>query len=201
MAGFTRSASRRMDAELCLIRLCQPELQMDVQSINARLTRMEEQLKSGSFVAAAPVSQPDEPKKEENVPTVSVDADEPSVAAETISEPLDSSPVGFWAELVAAIRQEMKPPMVGFFTATENAPVQGLLRGNRVVLRCTNSFTAQMINKPEVLAMVARKASAILSRQVTAMVEDGDSPQINGKLEQLIDFGRNHSDIVKINNN
>ena len=58
MSGFTRSASRRMDAELCLIRLCQPELQLDAQSLNARLTRMEEQLKSGNFVAAAaPASQ------------------------------------------------------------------------------------------------------------------------------------------------
>mgnify|MGYP007112572914 CR=1 FL=1 len=50
VAGFTRSASRRMDAELCLIDLCQPELQLNAEAINARLTRLEEQLKSGSFV-------------------------------------------------------------------------------------------------------------------------------------------------------
>ena len=54
MSSFTRSASRRLDAELCIISLCQPELQLDQASLNARLTRLEEQIKSGAFVAAAP---------------------------------------------------------------------------------------------------------------------------------------------------
>lgn len=55
MAGFTRSASRRMDAELCIVELCQPELSLDTKALNARLTRLEEQVKSGAFVPAAPV--------------------------------------------------------------------------------------------------------------------------------------------------
>ena len=55
MAGFTRSASRRMDAELCIVELCQPELSLDTKALNARLTRLEEQMKSGAFVPAAPV--------------------------------------------------------------------------------------------------------------------------------------------------
>ena len=44
MAGFTRSASRRMDAELCIVELCQPELSLDTKALNARLTRLEEQV-------------------------------------------------------------------------------------------------------------------------------------------------------------
>ncbi len=55
MAGFTRSASRRMDAELCIVELCQPELSLDTKALNARLTRLEVQVKSGAFVPAAPV--------------------------------------------------------------------------------------------------------------------------------------------------
>ena len=56
MSGFTRSASRRMDAELCLLEMCQPELSLDAKALNARLTRLEEQIKSGAFVAAAPAA-------------------------------------------------------------------------------------------------------------------------------------------------
>ena len=201
MAGFTRSASRRMDAELCLIRLCQPELQLDAQSLNARLTRMEEQLKSGSFVAAAPQQIQDEPEEER--PPMPDDADAPPIQEEPVVQPIaDNTPMGFWAELVAAIRQEMKPPLVGFFTTGENVTVQGVLQGNQVVLRCNNKFILDMVNKPDVLAMVARKASAVLNKSVTARAEDASAKaQSGGKMERLMDFGRAHSDIVNIKNN
>ena len=49
-AGFTRSTSRRMDAELCIVNLCRPELQLDGESLNARLTRIEDQIRSGNLV-------------------------------------------------------------------------------------------------------------------------------------------------------
>ena len=204
MSGFTRSASRRMDAELCLIRLCQPELQVDAQSLNARLTRLEEQLKRGTFVTAAPVLQKkvEEPLEEllpvpgdEDAPPLQ---DEPGVQGQTD----DSTPVGFWAELVAAIRQEMKPPLVGFFTTGENATVRGVLRYEQVILRCNNSFILDMVNKPQVLEIVARKASAILGRNVTAKAEDQSAkPQTSEKMERLMDFGRAHSNIVNIKDN
>lgn len=199
MSGFTRSASRRMDAELCLIRLCRPELQMDAQSLNARLTRMEEQLRSGNFVAVAPssVAEKMETPKEDISPTVEdTAADEPFLERNDVPE---DEPVGFWPELVGSIRQEMKPPLVGFFTIGENAPVKGFLRGQQIILQCNNGFTTDMVNKPEVLAMVSRKASAILGRPVTAKAEDGSAASVrNEKMERLMDFGRSHSDIVKI---
>ena len=201
MAGFTRSASRRMDAELCLIRLCQPELQLDAQNLNARLTRLEEQLKSGSFVTAAPASQVTTAEFEDEVPPMPDDADAPPALDEPDPQPqsVDNTPVGFWAELVAAIRQEMKPPLVGFFTTGENATVQGVLRGNQVILRCNNGFILDMVNKPQVLELVGRKASAILGRNVTARAEDQSAkPQTSEKMERLMDFGRAHSNIVNI---
>ena len=39
-AGFTRSSSRRLDAELCVLNLCQPELTLDQESLNSRLSRL-----------------------------------------------------------------------------------------------------------------------------------------------------------------
>ena len=201
LSGFVRSASRRMDAELCLIRMCQPELQMDAQSIHARLTRVEEQLKTGSFVTAVPAQQPVEKKKKETVPAAPAKEATPPVEEAPPVEEIPE-PVGFWPEMVSAIRQEMKPPYVGFFTATEDAPVRGTLRGNQVVLRCTNSFTLEMVNKPEILDLVARKASALLSRPVKVTVEDGSQKvQRNSGLDRLMDFGRAHSDIVNIKEN
>lgn len=201
MSGFTRSASRRMDAELCVIRLCQPELQLDAASLNARLTRLEEQLKSGSFVAAVPAkpSVPTAEAEDDDRPPMPDDADAPPDPQEPMAIQRDDTPVGFWTELVSGIRQELKPPLIGFFSATENAPVRGILRGEEVVLRCTNGFTMEMVNKPEILELVSRKASVMLAKKVVAKAEDASAiPQTNAKLERLMDFGRAHSDIVNI---
>ena len=52
LSDFVRSDSRRMDAELCIMELCQPELSLDAKSLNARLTRLEDQIKSGGFVVS-----------------------------------------------------------------------------------------------------------------------------------------------------
>ena len=199
MAGFTRSASRRMDAELCILSLCQPELSLDAESLNARLTRLEEQIKSGSFVAAVaapiPAGRPVEPDDEER-PPVPDDADAPPIMEE---EPAAPVPMGFWTDLVSAVRRELKPPVSGFFVPTPNAPVQGILQGNQVVLRCSNSFTLEQVNKPAILELVSRKATAQLGRPVTAKAVDQSArPENNEKMEQLLNFGRAHSDIIKI---
>jgi DNA polymerase-3 subunit gamma/tau len=201
MSGFTRSASRRMDAELCIMRLCQPELQLDAAGINARLTRLEEQWKSGTFVAAAPgpLAPVTQAVEEDEMPPMPDDEDAPPERTESQPMEQETSPVGFWPELVAAIRQELKPPLSGFISAGDNAPVRGSVRGNQVILHCSNVFTMQMLDKPEFLALVSRKASAILGKAVSAKVEDANErPQMNGKMEKLIDFGRQHRDIVNI---
>lgn len=203
MAGFIRSSSRRMDAELCIISLCQPQLQLDAQALNARLTRLEEQVSSGSFVAAAPAAAPPVPEAEEERPPMPDDDDAPP-AEESFAPPMpkEEAPVGFWTDLVSAVRQELRPPVSGFFSATPNAPIQGVLRGDKVVLRCANAFTAEMVSKPEILSLVSRKATAILGRPTMAVAEDQtQKPTAGAGMERLMDFGRNHSDIVKIKEN
>ena len=201
MVGFTRSASRRMDAELCILSLCQPELSLDAESLNARLTRLEEQIKSGTFMAAMPVKTPAVQtevvvEEEDDRPPMPDDEDAPPVAE---VEPAAAAPVGFWTDLASAIRRELKPPVSGFFAPTPNAPVQGTLQGSQVILYCANSFTLEMVNKPAILELVNRKASAQIGRAVTAKAVDKSArPEKNEKMEQLLSFGRAHSDIIKI---
>ena len=199
LSGFTRSGNRRVDAELCILSLCQPELSLDAESLNARLTRLEDQIKSGSFVSA-PVMQVQSPKmpveEDEEYPPMPDDADAPPLPEEEIPT---QTPVGFWADLATAVRRELKPPVSGFFAPTPNAPIQGVLQGNQVILRCTNQFTMEMVDKPAVLELVARKASAQLGRPVTAKAVDKTAiPENNAKMDQLLSFGRAHSDIIKI---
>ena len=207
LSGFTRSASRRMDAELCILELCQPELSLDARALNARLTRLEEQLKSGAFVAAVPQKKTApaaaaEEDYDDDRPPMPGDEDAPPGEDEPPAPMPSEAPVGFWSDLCGAVRKELRPPISGFFAVSPNAPVQGSLAGDRLELRCGNDFIAKMLDRPDVLEVVSRKASAMLGRPIHAGVVDVTAkPAGNPRMEQLMNFGRAHSDIVKIKNN
>ena len=205
LASFTRSASRRMDAELCMMNLCQPELSLDAQSLNARLTRLEDQLKSGSFVVAqAPKAEKPADLDDDDRPPIPGDEDAPpsdeDVPPEKPAAPEKSqAPAGFWTELMTESRKELKPPASGFFVATQTSPLRGALKGDVLELRCANEFVAQAVNRPDILEVVTRKASAMLQRPVRVSVVDMSAkPAGNPKMEQLMNFGRAHSDVIKI---
>ena len=200
VAAFTRSSSRRMDAELCLVELCQPELNTDVSALNARLTRLEEQWKTGAVMLPQKAAKPAAPVEDEELPPPPDDDDAPPEAEDSPApKPQNDAPAGFWLDLCGGVRKELKPPVTGFFAGTPNAPVQGVLTGGRLELQCTNAFTAQMLDKPEILEVVSRKAAAMLNRQIQAVVVDlSAKPKGNPRMEQLMQFGREHADIVKI---
>ena len=204
LSGFTRSTSRRVDAELCILQMCRPELSLDAEALNARLTRLEEQLRSGAFtIAAPPEKQPVQLQqdRDDDRPPIPGDEDAPP-ALEAPPMPVSEAPEGFWSELCGSIRRELKPPITGFFVVSPNAPVQGALVGDRLELRCSNDFTVKMLDKPEILQVVSRKASAMLNRPVRVQLVDINArPTDNPRMEQLMNFGRQHSDIVKIKNN
>ena len=200
VSAFTRSSSRRMDAELCLVELCQPELNTDVKALNARLTRLEEQWKTGTVAAPQKTAKPAASAEDEELPPPLDDGDAPPEAGDVpVPPPKNEAPAGFWLDLCAEVRKELKPPTVGFFVGTPNAPVQGVLTDGKIELQCTNAFTAQMLDKPEILEVVSRKAGAMLGRPAQAAVVDLSSkPKGNPRMEQLMRFGREHADIVKI---
>ena len=198
VAGFTRSTSRRMDAELCIVNMCQPDLNLDAESLNARLTRIEDQLRSGTI--AVKVSPVEEEILDDDRPPMPDDRDAPPLESEYPAvEPPQDAPIGFWTDVVAQVRKELKPPVLGFFAPQPNAPINGVLRAGRLELVCANAFTVQMINKPEVLALVSRKASAKLGRPIQVVVVDKTAANNKSEqMEQLLQFGRAHSDIIKI---
>ena len=196
-AGFTRSASRRMDVELCLVDLCQPELTLDQEALNARLTKLEDQLRSGCITVQSVQVQ------EEERPPAPDDGDAPP--EEYVATPkqeavsTDEAPVGFWTDITAQVKAELRPHVAGFFTTGPSAPVRGVLQGDRLLLVCTNAFAKDMINKAEVIQLVSRKASAKLGRQITAVVTDeSGATEKSEQMEKLLQFGKAHSDIINI---
>lgn len=198
---FTRSASRRTDAELCILEMSQPELSQDLSSMNARLTRVEEQLKTGAFVMpqrAAPAPQ----EKTEAEPEPSDESAVSQPEPEPVREVNEELPMGFWQDLAAAVRKELYPPVSGFFTATPNGPMDVEVSGSVLTLRCQDSFTAEIVGKEDILQVVSRKASVLLGKPVKAKVTDLSKQGRDGAgMSKLMRFGRANPDIVRIKEN
>ena len=198
IAGFSRSASRRMDTELCIVNLCQPELDTNMDAVLSRLTRVEDLVRTGAFMNVTT----ELPAVEIcNVPAQSVEPMIETVADEPAEEktPINEAPVGFWADLISAVRSELPATTGGFFTSSPDAPVTGVLQGNILTMLCSNGFIYDIINKPEILALVSLKASAKLNRKITAVVRDKTNMERSSvQLEQLLSFGRDHSDKINI---
>ena len=149
--------------------------------------------------AARAVSEPQPAAEEDDDDRPPMPGDDDAPPDQEANAAPAQAPSAFWTDLLANVRKEVKPPASGFFVATPNAPVRGALRGNQLFLVCDNPFVAETLNKPEILEIVGRKASMLLQKSVVAKVADRSvKPQNSAKMEQLLSFGRAHSDIVKI---
>lgn len=197
-AGFNTSANRRIDAELCLLRLCQPEAMSDVQSLNARLNRIEEKLAAGVLPAAAP-AKPATQQERESPPWDDEQAPPPPEEAPPLPENLPAQDDGFWAKLVQRLKTALKPPAVGMFATTEQSPVKGSLQADTLSLRLGDEIARRFVDQPQVLQTVAECASAVAGRTIRVVIARGrEQQQKNVGLDRLLRFGTEHPDLIDI---
>ena len=195
-AGFQSSANRRIDAELCLIRLCEPEGKLDLQALNARLSRVENKLAQGFVPAVADGAQrPEEPEErppwdDEDIPPL---PDEPPPAPQAPT-PQNSA---LWLKLVERLRGSLKPPALGMFSTSECAPVRGSFQGNVLILSTENDMVLSVINKPNVLQTVAECASQVLGQPVSVKLGQEKDESSNHGFERLMSFGAQHPEFME----
>ena len=83
-SGFNRSANRRIDVELCLLKLCDPRLDADPAALTDRLSRLEALAASGTLarpVVPTPPEKPDAPAPQDaDAPPWAQDAPPPQDA-------------------------------------------------------------------------------------------------------------------------
>ncbi len=57
-----------------------------------------------------------------------------------------------------------------------------------------------MVNKPEILQRIGQCASGMLGRPVQRVTDLQAKPKTGENLQALLEFGKNHSDIIKVKN-
>ena len=202
-AGFSKSANRRVDAELCLLRLCDPALDLDAAGINARLSRVEDRLATGMFVqAAAPAPKPEDDDR----PPLPGDEDVPPLPEEPVAPPVPSepqAPPAFWTDFLAKLYMQLPSRLKGYFSA--EGPVKPALEQDLLTLVADSAFVKKMVDVPQVTEAATQAASAVLGRPIRVRItmKGKSGPAAGGPdpMADLVAFGRQHSDIIKIKEN
>ena len=188
------SADPRMEAELCLIRLCDETLDGSTDGLAARIARLETLISSG--VPAAPAKpetpakpQEDVPPWEDEVPLPSDDEAPPegdwqpplpqppseesppkrptpqSAPAPQAAAPADGS---LWPELAAAMKSQLSAPASVYITNPRF--VKGMMEGKQLVLYVNDVSSKKVLNTTQVLQLAAKLAGERLGFPVTAKV-------------------------------
>ena len=205
-ASFGKNADVRVAAELLLMQLCEPSLRLDAQALDARISRVEEQLASGVLVKHAPKSSGAD-EFDDDRPPFPDDADDPergsappvSPQPQPAPAPQAETPAGFWPALSEKLRAALPAKLSGFFAV--NGPIHPVLQGDALIMAADSDFVLDLVKKtPDTEALIREKASAILGKPVSVrfalknrLSRLGDDP-----MDALVQFGQQHSDIFTI---
>ena len=196
-SGFNKSANRRIDVELCLLRMCDPALDLDAEAVNARLSRVEAALASGLRVQPQAAAAPE---PEEAPPPTELDAPpEPVKTAPARPEAGASElPVSFWADLIRAV-QRWRPSLASYFNTNDAKFLIPSLRGELLELSAATEYVKSVVDKEDIRDYVGQQASALLQRPVRArFVLRSDALTADEGLKKLIQKGREYPELFHI---
>ena len=191
-SGFNKSANRRIDVELCLLQMCEPALDQDMQAMNARLSRLEAMVESGVVPAPRPAEVL--PSEQEKQPQ----AEEIPAESQPEREPEEVLPVSFWADLVDAVRK-WRPSLGGYFNTNDANLLIPALRGDLLELTAATDLVKNIVDKDEVREFVAQRAGALLHRPVRVrIVGRGLRRGADDPMRRLVEMSKAHPDVFHV---
>ena len=206
-------ASPRTTAEICLVSLCENSLSDSTEAWKARISRLEEQIKNGVPVQAAPVREaaaeeelPPPPEEEYPEPAAYVPENVEPVTVEPAAQPVPApAPVPPAPERPAAPPESAGKSVSWQEIAAQAAPmlpmdlrpwlndaqcVRGRLDGPILRLEVVPGFLYGRFNKQSVLGKLAEAAGALAGHEVRAALSElsGDASASGRSLDDLKAF-------------
>lgn len=208
--GLSRSANRRIDAELCLIRLCSPGLYGDLDSINARLAKLEDALNCGTVVqiSAKETDRPEKPVKNEEAAFLDMPpreektrqqwdpANHPEEPLQQIQKKSGDMPANFWPELLTKVKPDIT--IMEHIHLSNPAMAQADFKDGWLTITADGEFTLKVLNNSNVMNALKEKAETILGSpvqvrfQIQGARQGGDDDPFN----DLIAFGSQFDNIT-----
>lgn len=200
---LSRSSNIRNEIELCLIKLCDAAFMGDIAALADRIERLEQRIADGAVTGTAPRSpaaqEPDTQKgKKKGSET------RPAAAAQRENQEQNSAkntkklrePVSFLPELMSDLKKTVN---IGVYSHLRLA--QLAIEDNELLIICPNDMTLDMLKNSGALTAIGAAASARAGRNLLAKpVLKSEQPERDesDNLNDLLDFGMQHPDTIKI---
>ncbi|MCI6926701.1 DNA polymerase III subunit gamma/tau [Butyricicoccus porcorum] len=196
LTRMPHAANRRIEAELCVVRLCQLTAE-DYDTLSGRVDALEEKLAHGvPVMAAAPAAQqpsddgfPSDldapPPGDEDMPLWD-DMDAPAQVPAKPKQPekLECSPQ--WNDITLAAKKLL--PMSKFAQLTF---AKGVLHGKDLLVVCEDSFTYELCNETSVKQALAQAAQTVMGRDYRVKVlEESNVSALSTKANPVDDIIR-----------
>lgn len=196
LTRMPHAANRRIEAELCVVRLCRLTAE-DYDTLSGRVEALEEKLAHGVPAAPAPQQQGADgfPSDEDAPPPDEGDAppwsDAPAAPqeAEKPAEALACSPQ--WNDITLAAKKLL--PMSKFAQLTF---AKGVLHGGDLLVVCEDAFTYELCNETSVKQALAQAAQAVLHRTYRVKVlEESKVSALSTKANPVDDIIRRAAEL------
>jgi DNA polymerase-3 subunit gamma/tau len=210
-----RSSNRRVDVELCMIRLCEKTLSTAPEDLVARINRLEEQLsyRSGSpseHKQDVPQNSPDDlPPWNDTPPDITKAKQIPS--QQTVKKqaqpfvPIQESTAAQtpstsdWKHFISTLREKLPRPAYTFLAKPEF--VSGVFEDGFLQLFVDSDMTKKLIDKPDILHLLEQEATVFAGRHLQVHLKVGKpEPTIQAesedKLNDLLKLGKQFGNIT-----
>ncbi len=144
--------SRRVEMEMALMRLCTPSLDTEAAALLRRIKAVEDALRSGAAMAAAPQPAPAAVREAPAVVPQAAPAPAAPVVVEPAADEGEEQPFPQWTEVLDALRTSCAP-LFGALVGSE-----AVLRGDRLLIVTDNEMFRGLVsqdnNKQKLLSAV-----------------------------------------------
>lgn len=174
--------TKRLQAEITLLRMCDPRLDESMEAINQRLTSVEDKL---SMLAAGVVPQSDKSEESSENPTEKTPKNETSASNAASSDMENMRKVEDVSEICEMLTRQN--PIYGSFFGDADCFVGE--DGKRILVRTTSDFAAQMLANASQNLLAAFHAVGLSMPGAELKIESGANPKIRkSPVDELAEF-------------
>lgn len=168
-----KAINRRMEAELCAVRLCTAEIVQENQSLSGRIEALEEKIKYGVPVAA-PQEELAPPPDENDAPPWAIEDQSPTPRDETPEQSLQQPTWRQWEKLLETVKIKLGTPVYVFLDKS----ARGIIEENALVILCEDPATEAIIRLPQNLQIIREIVAELNGKPLNVtirLIEDDQS--------------------------
>lgn len=189
LVRMPHAANRRIEAELCVVRMCQLTAE-DYDTLSGRIDALEEKLAHGVPVAAV--------QEDNNFPSDAdappSDEDEEYIPPQNKTKPKPPEKLecsGQWNDIMLAARKQLKPMVFA-----QLAFAKGVLYGNDLLVVCDDAFTCDLCSQSDVKQVLAQAAQTVTGKTYRVKVmEESKISTLSTKANPIDDIIRRANEL------